>query len=268
MLAEERFALILEQLNEQRTVTVQQLCEALHTSESTIRRDLTELDRQGRLTKVHGGATLPDSRFLADEPTMEAKETLAVAEKRSIAAAAAALIAAEDFVFTVDARKVYPEGLGVQCPIETWSDDFSVAISGIPSMVNEFSSAEFMETHYHSQFDNEDFYDEPVYRFHHNLYGKLVLAFDYTAVVPMDFERLFAAVEDSVEKSLCEKTQADETNLLERLKKAKKLGRQLYSQIQTIIRTQVLITILDFQSMEQVLILRTDSRILQRRKNL
>ena len=99
MLAEERFALILEQLNEQRTVTVQQLCEALHTSESTIRRDLTELDRQGRLTKVHGGATLPDSRFLADEPTMEAKETLAVTEKRSIAAAAAALIAAEDFVF-------------------------------------------------------------------------------------------------------------------------------------------------------------------------
>ena len=78
MLAEKRFALILEQLNEQRTVTVQQLCEALHTSESTIRRDLTELDRQGRLTKVHGGATLPDSRFLADEPTMEAKETLAV----------------------------------------------------------------------------------------------------------------------------------------------------------------------------------------------
>ena len=46
MLAEERFALILEQLNEQRTVTVQQLCEALHTSESTIRRDLTELDRR------------------------------------------------------------------------------------------------------------------------------------------------------------------------------------------------------------------------------
>ena len=59
-----------------------------------------------------------------------------------------------------------------------------------------------METHYHSQFDNEDFYDEPVYRFHHKLYGKLVLAFDYTAVVPMDFERLFAAVEDSVDEEL------------------------------------------------------------------
>ena len=69
MLAEERFSLIMEQLNRKRTVTVQELCEALNTSESTIRRDLTELDRLGKLNKVHGGATLPDSRFLADEPT-------------------------------------------------------------------------------------------------------------------------------------------------------------------------------------------------------
>ena len=92
MLAEERFSLIMEQLDRKRTVTVQELCEALNTSESTIRRDLTELDRQGKLNKVHGGATLPDSRFLADEPTMEAKETLAVEQKRSIAQAAAQLI--------------------------------------------------------------------------------------------------------------------------------------------------------------------------------
>ena len=99
MLAEERFSLIMEQLNRKRTVTVQELCEALNTSESTIRRDLTELDRLGKLNKVHGGATLPDNRFQAEEPTMQAKETLAVPQKRAIAAAAAALIHAEDFVF-------------------------------------------------------------------------------------------------------------------------------------------------------------------------
>ena len=99
MLAEERFGQILNLLSKQRTATVQELCEALGTSESTIRRDLTELDRLGKLNKVHGGATLPDSRFLADEPTMQAKETLAVPQKRAIAAAAAALIHAEDFVF-------------------------------------------------------------------------------------------------------------------------------------------------------------------------
>lgn len=102
MLAEERFALILNLLAEKRTATVQELCEALNASESTIRRDLTELDRQGRLNKVHGGATLPNGQFLADEPTMAAKESLAVSQKQSIAEAAAALITAEDFVY-VDA---------------------------------------------------------------------------------------------------------------------------------------------------------------------
>ena len=78
MLAEERFSQILALLAEKRTATVQELCEALNVSESTIRRDLLELDRQGRVNKVHGGATLPSSQFRADEPTMEAKETLAV----------------------------------------------------------------------------------------------------------------------------------------------------------------------------------------------
>ena len=81
MLAEERFGQILDLLNKQRTATVQELCEALGTSESTIRRDLTELDRLGKLNKVHGGATLPDSRFQAEEPSMQAKETLAVPQK-------------------------------------------------------------------------------------------------------------------------------------------------------------------------------------------
>ena len=99
MLAEERFGQILDLLNKQRTATVQELCEALNASESTIRRDLNELDRMGKVNKVHGGATLPDSQFLADEPTMAAKEALAVAQKKCIAKAAAALITAEDFVF-------------------------------------------------------------------------------------------------------------------------------------------------------------------------
>lgn len=99
MLAEERFELILELLAKKRAVTVQELCEELSTSESTIRRDLTELERLGKLNKVHGGATLLGSQFLADEPSMAAKEGLAVAQKRSIALAANELITAQDFVF-------------------------------------------------------------------------------------------------------------------------------------------------------------------------
>lgn len=99
MLAEERCAKIMHLLGERRSVTVQELCEELGASESTIRRDLLELARLGKLNKVHGGATLPESQFLADEPSMAAKEELAVPQKRAIGAAAAALIAAGDFVF-------------------------------------------------------------------------------------------------------------------------------------------------------------------------
>ncbi len=91
MLAEERFSIILSLLGQKRSVTVQELCEALDASESTVRRDLTILDRQGRLNKVHGGATLPEARFLAEEPSMAMKEEPAVPQKQSIARAAAAL---------------------------------------------------------------------------------------------------------------------------------------------------------------------------------
>ena len=63
-------------------------------------------------------------------------------------------------------------------------------------MVNDFTGGSFMETHYHSQFDNDDFYDEAVYRLHHELFTLLILALDETAVVPLDFtpvlERILA----------------------------------------------------------------------------
>lgn len=51
MLAEERFAMILDLLAQKRSATVLELCDALDASESTIRRDLTQLDRQGLLKR-------------------------------------------------------------------------------------------------------------------------------------------------------------------------------------------------------------------------
>lgn len=81
----------------------------------------------------------------------------------------------------------YPDGLTVLAPIETWSDDFSMAIAGIPSTVNDFSAGPFMETHYHSQYDNEEIYQENVYRFHHELYTRLLLKLDTLIFPPLDF---------------------------------------------------------------------------------
>ena len=36
-------------------------------------------------------------------------------------------------------KEAYPEGMEVHFPIQTWSDDFSIAIAGIPSSVNTCS---------------------------------------------------------------------------------------------------------------------------------
>ena len=57
MLAQERFEKILEILRTEQSVTVTELTKKLNISESTIRRDLTALNDQGLLIKVHGGAT-------------------------------------------------------------------------------------------------------------------------------------------------------------------------------------------------------------------
>ena len=91
-----------------------------------------------------------------------------------------------------------------------------------------------MATHYHSQYDNENFYQEAVYRFNHEFYGRLVLALDRTAVVPLDFCRLFEAVEKSVDREMCRRTRADESRLLALLAEAKALGGRLYEMIRGI----------------------------------
>ena len=96
--------------------------------------------------------------------------------------------------------QAYPEETRITAPIETWSDDFSMAIAGVPSMVNDFTGGSFMETHYHSQFDNDEFYDEQVYRLHHELFALLILALDETAVVPLQFSPVVQRIRKGLEQ--------------------------------------------------------------------
>ncbi|WP_368182748.1 M28 family peptidase [Anaerotruncus rubiinfantis] len=102
-----------------------------------------------------------------------------------------------------DVTHLFPDGLSVASPALTWSDDFSMSIAGIPSLVNDFAEGSFMETHYHSQFDNDDAYDPEIYRFHHALYGCLLLWFDRCAVPPLDFMPRLSALRDSLAQGPC-----------------------------------------------------------------
>lgn len=99
MLAEDRFDKILQILEQKKTVTVLELTERLDTSESTIRRDLTELHKKGLLVKVHGGATVKPLHYNMKDDKVEVRQDQNREEKERIAAYAASLIAPDDFVF-------------------------------------------------------------------------------------------------------------------------------------------------------------------------
>lgn len=99
MLAEQRFEIILQELNEHRAAGVPRLCELTGASEATIRRDLNALARQGKLNKVHGGAVASGGEFLGEEPDVDTKERLHQPEKERIARYAAELITDDDVVY-------------------------------------------------------------------------------------------------------------------------------------------------------------------------
>ena len=138
----------------------------------------------------------------------------------------------EDTLKTLPALSpAYPEGVLVSAPIETWSDDFSVAISGIPSMVNEFSAGSFMTTHYHSQYDSDAYYNEAAYRFHHELYGLLLMHLDSQSVAPLNFAEVFEQASASLDVLMCQKSGSRVTALLNLLGQTEEVAEEVYDRI-------------------------------------
>jgi DeoR/GlpR family transcriptional regulator of sugar metabolism len=87
VLAKRRHQVILRILRSGGTASVADLSEQLDASAATVRRDLLRLERDGLLTRVHGGAVIEEER----PPFREAAE-VQVTEKDAIAAQAATMI--------------------------------------------------------------------------------------------------------------------------------------------------------------------------------
>jgi DeoR/GlpR family transcriptional regulator of sugar metabolism len=101
VLARTRHGWILDALAETGAVSVTEIALQLGVSEMTIRRDLTELERDGRLARTHGGAvstetTAQDAGFggaKLNEPTFQTRLAKNALHKRVIAQAAASVAA-------------------------------------------------------------------------------------------------------------------------------------------------------------------------------
>jgi DeoR/GlpR family transcriptional regulator of sugar metabolism len=69
MLASERLVYILNRLKDHPAVTIREMSQELDISEATVRRDLDELQRQGKLKRQHGGAVLNSMLHTISETT-------------------------------------------------------------------------------------------------------------------------------------------------------------------------------------------------------
>lgn len=87
MLTEERYDLIIKRLQERGVVKLQELVELLDASESTVRRDLVDLEERKLLKRIHGGATLVNQKSW--EPGIEEKTFKNIQQKNVIARLAA-----------------------------------------------------------------------------------------------------------------------------------------------------------------------------------
>ena len=88
MLAEQRRALIMDILDRTGSVSVTELHERLEVSRETLRRDITRLSEESRLTKIHGGA-LSNSSV---EPGLSERMSQNIEGKRAIGRMAAEMI--------------------------------------------------------------------------------------------------------------------------------------------------------------------------------
>lgn len=90
MLEYERLDHIMAHLRRHQTATVKDLARLLYASEATVRRDLNELQRQGLLKRMHGGAALLDSTthelplYVREQQNAEAKRIMAARAARYI----------------------------------------------------------------------------------------------------------------------------------------------------------------------------------------
>ena len=92
----ERHRRIMQLLHQQNTLSVSQLARLLKVSEVTVRKDLTELERQQLLYRVHGSAILANPYI--KERHVDDKEKLHAEEKRAIGACATRLVEPRDTI--------------------------------------------------------------------------------------------------------------------------------------------------------------------------
>lgn len=90
--------MILESLNENGIIRISEIAESLSATEMTIRRDLKQLEEEGLLTRIHGGAKKKTTKNF-EELSPNEKRNINKEKKQKVAKIAASLINENDTVY-------------------------------------------------------------------------------------------------------------------------------------------------------------------------
>ncbi|MWV42666.1 DeoR family transcriptional regulator [Paenibacillus sp. HJL G12] len=84
MFAEQRHQIIIQKLNQHKSIRASELMEQFGVSFETIRRDLEYLESEGYLRRVHGGAILKEPDYSQEIP-LPIREAIYLEEKKELA---------------------------------------------------------------------------------------------------------------------------------------------------------------------------------------
>ncbi|KKF41037.1 DeoR/GlpR family DNA-binding transcription regulator [Streptococcus uberis] len=99
MLKRERLLKIIDKVNTNGIITVNEIMQHLKVSDMTARRDLDELEKAGKLVRIHGGAQSISSPIKKLEKSNTEKLNVQTKEKKEIASFAANLINDGETIF-------------------------------------------------------------------------------------------------------------------------------------------------------------------------
>src|SRR5690554_3242198 len=102
MLASERFIYIIQRLEKHPAVTIRKLSNKLNVSEATSRRDLEQIERQGKIKRQNGGAVLSSvfrSLRQSNDLTVKQRSMLHIEEKKKVCQMVASQVKDGDCIF-------------------------------------------------------------------------------------------------------------------------------------------------------------------------
>ncbi|WP_438448909.1 DeoR/GlpR family DNA-binding transcription regulator [Gorillibacterium sp. sgz5001074] len=138
MFQEERLDRIIRHLQDNRRITVEELCALLDISKDTARRDLIKLEEQRRIVRTRGGAMLPS--FSKEIDHYEKRLHTERGVKREIAHAAARLVRPGDYL-------MLDSSTTVQFTVESISFSGNVAVTNSIDIAGLLASREGVTLH-------------------------------------------------------------------------------------------------------------------------